>query len=499
MDTRLELHGRAARGVAWSLMGTFGGRVVSLASLAVLARLLAPEDFGLLAFALVFITYLETIGDLGTAAALVYWPGRWKDVAQLTFLANVFMGLTWVGVSIAGAPAVAGFFGSPEGVPILRTLCWVVLIKALGNTQDAILQRDLRFRARVIPEMALLAGKAVTSVVFAFMGFGVWSLVWGQLVGQSLATVLLWAMVPWRPGLRVPLHQAGPVLRYGRGIVSVNVVAAVVHHVDYVIVGRMLGVAVLGVYQMAYKVPDMVVTLLVRIASKVLFPALSRVRDAGGEMRELFFSALRYLALITIPATVGLAFMARPVVLTLFGEQWTDSVPLLRALAVYAGLRALGSFTGDALKARGRPGLLALLGVARALVLVPALVIAARESALAVAWTLTAVAALSTTVNLGVACVLLGASARTLGETLAPGVAAATPLLFFLLLWGELSTGFSAALDLFPGVVLGIAVYLSSIRVLLPGVFKGILIHLRPPFPGQEGQKTSPPAAEAFS
>lgn len=499
MNTRLDLQVRTARGIAWSMFGSFGGRAISMVSLAILARLLVPEDFGLLAFALVFIAYLETVGDLGTSAALVYWPGRWRDVAQLTFLANVSMGLFWVAISMATASAVATFFGSPNGAPVLRTLCWVVLIKSLGNTQDALLQRDLRFRTRLIPELALLGTKAVTSVAFAIMGFGVWSLVWGQLIGQAIATGMLWVLVPWRPGMSLPLRQVGHVFRYGRGIVSVNLVAAVVHHADYVIVGRFLGVAVLGVYQMAYRVPDMVVTLLVRVTSKVLFPALSRVRDAGGEMGDIFFPALRYLSLITFPATVGLALMAEPIILSLFGDQWVESVPILRAIAVYAGIRALGSFTGDVLKAAGRPGWLAVLGIARAVVLVPALLMAARHGALAVAWVLAAVAVLSTGVNLTLACHLLRASAGVLVRSLVPGVISSIPLFSFLLLWAKLSRGFPPALALVPGMLLGIGVYLITARVLLPEIFRTGLDHFRRRSCVEVPKNTCAPALKAFS
>jgi PST family polysaccharide transporter len=481
------------------MLGTFGGRIISLISLAVLARLLAPGDFGLLAFALVFITYLETVGDLGTSAALVYWPERWRDVAQLTFLANVSMGLLWVGVSLATAPLVASFFGSPEGAPVLRALCWVVLIKSLGNTHDALLQRDLRFRARMLPEIALLAVKAMASVGFALAGFGVWSLVWGQLMGQAMATGLLWILVSWRPGSSLPLHAMGRVLRYGRGIVSVNVVAAVVHHVDYVIVGRMLGVVTLGFYQMAYKVPDMVVTLLVRVASKVLFPALSRLRDAGGELQELFFPALRFLALIALPATLGIAFLAEPIILTLFGEPWQESVPILRAIAVYSGIRALGSFTGDVLKAMGRPGLLAGLGLARAAILVPALVMAALQGALAIAWTLTAVAVLSTCVNLALACHVLRSPIRSLVRSVMPGVAPSMPLLGFLLLWAELSRGLPPALDLILGMALGLGLFGISIRLLQPDIYRTVMGQLRPAPRKKASPEAAGPAMEAVS
>ncbi len=466
-----DLAGRTARGMAWSLAATFAGRLISLASLAFLARLLAPEDFGLLAFALVFLGYLESVGDLGTGAALVYWPERWRDVAQLTFLANLVMGFVWAGVTLASAPAVAGFFGRPEGEEILRILAIVIPLKALGTTHDALLQRELRFRARMVPEVALLTLKAVVSVVLAVMGFGVWSLVWGQVAGQALGTLLLWKLEPWRPGLSLPRGMMRPVFGYGRGIVAVNVLAAVVHHVDVVIVGRMFSVAVLGLYQMAYRVPDMAVTLLVRISSKVLFPAFSRLRGEGGQLRDMYLPALGYLSLLTLPASIGLVMLAEPLVLTLFGDQWVGSVPILKAIAVYTGFRALGTYAGDLLKATGRPGVLALIAVGRAAVLVPALIVAGTHSALAVAWTLTAETILSTGVSLTVAGHLLRVSWGEILRALKPSLVASVPLFCFLLAWEGLAAGLPDPLDLAVGTLMGAGVYLLSARAVAPDLF----------------------------
>src|SRR5688572_30562025 len=124
----------AARGVVWVLGALLGGRLLSVVSLAVLARVLAPADFGLLAFALVYITYVETVGDLGAGMALIYWPARRADAAQVALALNLGTGLLWFALTLAAAPAVAGFFGNPAGAPVLQALAWTFPLKALGNT-----------------------------------------------------------------------------------------------------------------------------------------------------------------------------------------------------------------------------------------------------------------------------------------------------------------------------------------------------------------------------
>jgi hypothetical protein len=185
------------------------------------------------------------------------------------------------------------------------------------------------------------------------------------------------------------------------------VIAAVVHHADFAVIGRMLGATALGVYQMAARVPEMSVTILIWVAGKVLFPAFAAVHAAGENLRNAYLAALRYLSLFTVPAAVGLALTAEPLVLTFFGEKWRGSIPVLRALALYAGVRALGSPAGDLMKATGRAGLLARLGILKAAILVPAVIAAATQDVTTVAITLVAVSALTLMLNLGIAAVPL--------------------------------------------------------------------------------------------
>lgn len=398
------MNGRStARAAMWAFATTAGTRIVTLAGLVVLARLLAPRDFGLLAFALVYITYAETIGDLGTTVALIYWPDRRDDAAQATFLINVAMGLGWFILTLALAPAIAGFFENPEAASIVRALALAFPIKFLGNTHDALAQKDLRFRARAVPELALAVTKAGLSIALALAGFGVWSLVWGHLIGLTAWTAGAWAIVPWRPTAAVPRDLVGPMIRYGRGIVGVNVLAAVVHHADLVVVGKMIGTLGLGLYQIAHKIPEASVTVIIWVAAKVLFPAFSRLQGSIDQLRSAYLRALQYVSFVTVPMAAGLFIAAEPLVLVFFGPRWEGAIPILRWLAVYSGFRSLGTHAGDVLKATGRSNLLAALGVVKAVALVPALITAGRFGVETVAMTLALVTGATSLLNIVVA------------------------------------------------------------------------------------------------
>lgn len=472
------LVGRTARGFAWAMAAAVGVRVLSVAALAVVARILVPEEFGLFAFALVYVTYLNTLGDLGVGTALIYWKERADDVAELTFVVNLVTGVAWCLLTLALAPVVAGFFHSPSGTPILRTLSLLFLLRAAGNTHDALCRKELRFRERLIPEVGLAATKAVLIVGLALAGMGVWSLVWGQLGGTAVWAAALWRVVPWRPGWRWPTDLFRPMLTYGREIVAINVIGAIVHHADYLVVGRMLGMEALGFYQLAYKIPEMAVIVVLWQVNTVLFPAFSQIRDPS-RLATAYVEAMRYIGLMVLPAATGLFFLAEPIVLTLFGDQWGPSVPILRALAVYVALRALGSHAGDVMKAAGRPRILVSIGAAKAVLLVPALVVAGRISAPAVATAMAAVEVLAVPVQLLVVRSLTGARIRDAVGALRDGAVATAALAGFLVAWTWLIPASEGIALVAGGVLLGAALYLAVVRFVAPGAVQQALGSLR--------------------
>lgn len=473
------LAGRTAWGYIWAVLGTIAGKGLGLLTLVVVARILAPGEYGLFAFALVYITYLETIGDLGTGMALVYWPSRLRDAAQVTFIINVGMGIALTALTWFSAPYVAEFFHSPTGAPFLRALAWTFLIKALGNTHDALCRKALRFGARLLPEVGLATVKATIAIGLAVGGFGVWSLVWGQLAGVAVATALFWTIVPWRPRLQWPAGLFAPMIRYGRGIVAVNVLAAVTHHLDAVVVGRAVGATALGFYQIAYRIPEMALGLLVWQAGRVLFPAYARIHAAGDGLRTAYLVSLRYVSLLAGPMAIGLFALAEPLIVTLFGDAWRPAIPVLRALAVYAGLRALGSQTGEILKATGRPGLLAALGVAKAALIVPALLIASRWGLVAIAVAVASVCVLTTMINFAASCRLADVPASSLPGALRESGIASAILALTLAVWMRVVPEPAAATTLFGGVIVGFVVYAAAVAVLAPALPRQIMATLR--------------------
>jgi PST family polysaccharide transporter len=456
----------------WAFLSTASGKVITLVGLMLLARILAPHEFGLLAFALVFMTYADTIGDLGSGMALVYWPDRRDDAAQVTFLVNVAAGLFWCLLTFFLAPHVADFFNSPQGTPLIRTLAFGFIIKYLGNTHDALAQKDLRFRARAIPEVGFAGLKAIVAIALAWYGLGAWSLVWGHLAGLTASTVLHWVIVPWRPSFRIPRDLFRPMLTYGRGIIAVNTVGAMMYQIDLAVVGRVLGTTVLGLYQMASKIPETTVVVLLWVVSRVLFPAFSRLNAAGEDLREPYLIATRYVAAMTVPASLGLYFLAGPLMVVFFGREWAPAAPILSAFAIYGGVRSLDHHSGDVLKAIGRAQLLAALAVVKAVLIVTAVLIGARISGAAVAWSLAIAYGVGTVVTLMTVVRTVRVPFGSILKAFAPSAQAGLVMSIALFFWMRFSGGLVPVGVMAIGVLIGAGVYLGTLRLIDREIFQ---------------------------
>lgn len=402
------------RGTMWSYAATYSGKLLVLLSTIILARLLTQEDFGLAGYALVVISFLDVLSDLGIGSAVIYHRHEPK-VVNTAFWLNLMIGLALFMLTWLVAPFAAWFFQDPEVEALTRVLGLTFPILALGNIHSSLLRKNLSFKRKFVPDVTKSLGKGITSIVLALAGFGAWSLVIGQLAGTALAVVALWIVFRWRPRLQFDRAAARQLLSYGSNIVSNNALSTFINRGDYLIIGRVLGAAALGVYTLAFRIPELLVKQFCTVLGQVMFPTFSKMQNDPERMRQGFLTTMRYLTLITIPVALGLAAVARPLVLTLFTEKWIEAAPVMAAISIYTLIRSLTFNVGAIYKAQGKPQILSRISVFQLILILPALWLAATltQSIIAVAWTQVAAAALFGLVNLVIASRLLNLS---LGE-----------------------------------------------------------------------------------
>ena len=485
--------GRTLRGLAWAYGSYAGGRVLALVSTAILARLLAPSDFGLVALALTFIALLETVSDLGVSQALVIVKGETDEKAETVFVITIALGAFLALVIALTGLVAAPFFRTPELEAILPVLGLNLLIRSSGATHYALAQKSIDFRPRTGAELADVIVRGVVGIALALAGLGAWSLVIGYLAGSVVLTATLFALVPWRPRLRPRRRDVRELIGFGGTLTLVNIAAAVIANVDDLIVGRVLGPTALGLYSLAFRLPELLVLNLSVVAARVLFPAFATLDRA--RLGRAFLVSLRYTLVISLPLAAMLALLAAPIIDVVLGDQWTGSVDAMRLLAVYALSVTVSVPAGAAYKATGRANVLLMLAVPRAVSLVIAVLLFVDDGIVAVAICQTAVAGVFDAIGIGLASRLLGVGLRAIFvASWAPVVAtagmAAAALGADVLLEGSVAEVLGASLA--SGIV-----YLALIRLLLPDVFSRVRSMVRPvpppppPPPGGDPPQTA--------
>jgi lipopolysaccharide exporter len=478
------LGARAVSGFVWSYGGFVGGRLLFFAATLVLARLLAPEDFGVVAFALAILAYANNLTSHGIGEALVYRSDAHDPrVASTAFWFMLGSSILLTAAFWVAAPALATFADEEETATwVLRALSLQLPITALGTAHGSLLRHSLHFRRLFVPEQLSGVFKGGIAVVLAVAGAGVWSLVGGQLAGALVATVALWVAYLWRPRLVLAREHSGAIARYSGGIAAAAILGEATRNLDFLIIGVRLGADELGYYALAFRLPELGVLGLFEVGWRVLFPFYARIREgsADDEGRQLLLSAylrsVRLGTLLALPLAAATAALAEPLVTVLYGERWDSSAEPMALISIWAGLAAVGGMPGTVLKAIGRTGLLTANVAVYLALLAPTLWVAAGRG---IAWVAAAhiVVQLVQIVYLSALIgPLLGTSRVGTLVQMLPGAVVAVALAGVLLAVAQV---LSAPAALGVGAFLGAVVYLGLVRLALPNDFAGLASLIR--------------------
>ena len=316
--------------------------------------------------------------------------------------------------------------------------------------------------------MSRSASKGIISIALALLGFGAWSLIIGQLVGVLVQTVVYWIVVPWRPAFQFQRKVARTLLTYGGSVVSIEGLGILLLNADYLFIGRYMGAAALGVYTLAFRVPELLVKQFCNIVGNVTFPVYSQMRDDPEALRKSFLVTMRYLTMLTIPMGLGLVLVAEPFVLTFFTAKWTEAIPVMAAISIYTLLRSLVFNSGSVYKAVGKPGLLSRLSLIQALVTVPALwwTAVTYNTILAIAWMQVLLALLAGSMKLYMAARLVDIKLWDLLQTFLPSLAAGSVMALAIWVSSQFLTDAIPVVALVVETAVGALVYGGTILLL---------------------------------
>lgn len=351
---KADLKGRAARGGAVTLASQALKFVLGMAVTVVLARLLTPQDYGLVGMVVVVTGFITLFKDIGLASATIQQAEINHQQISTLFWVNVGLSVATMLVTLAVAPLVAWFYGEPRLTGITMVFAAGFLFGGLTVQHEALLRRQMRFVAlSVIDILSLLAAPAV-SIVMAWRGYGYWSLVFGQLATAVTNAVGVWVVCGWRPGRPVRYSGVRTMLAFGGNLTGFAVINYFARGLDNILIGRIWGAAQLGLYARAYQLLILPIEQINAPVTAVAMPALSRLTDSPERYRAAYVRMLEKVALLTMPGIALMIATSEWVVRILLGPQWAETAYIYRLLGITALVQPIANTAGWLFISQGR-------------------------------------------------------------------------------------------------------------------------------------------------
>ncbi|MEJ5914132.1 MOP flippase family protein [Pseudokineococcus sp. 1T1Z-3] len=449
-------------GAKWSTSARLVTQAMQFLVGLLLARLLLPEDFGLVASVYVISGFAVMFFELGLGAALIQRSTISERDMSTVFWVNALGGILFAALLAAAAPLVASFYGQAELVT-LTPLVALAFTLSVGVVHSALLQRRLAFKTVAQIEVAAAVLGHATTVTAALAGAGAYALVYGPLVTSAAASVGSFAAVRWVPRHFISPTSLRELWRFSGGLLGFNVVNYWGRNVDNLLVGRELGAAPLGLYNRAYNLMLLPIAQITGALGRVMFPALSAMQGDYARMRTAYLRALRITNALAVPMLLGLAATAEGLVPLLWGPNWDATIPLLQILCLAGVPQCIGSSTGWLYQATGRTTLMFLMGAIGTVLAVVLIVVGLRWGVVGVAVAVLARYWVMMPVGVHVAGRAVGLKVRTVLAHAGPTFAAAGVM--GLLVWGlpEVLALDRRAVPVVVGqVALGVLVYVGT-------------------------------------
>lgn len=352
-----NLKDKTYRGAFWSAADAGGAKLAQFVISVLLARLLLPEEVGLIGMLAIFMAVSQSFLTSGFGLALIQKKEVTRVDTSSVFYFNLAIGLVLAGLLCLAAPWIAAFYKQPVLTPLTRAMSLVIVINSFAIVQTAMLTRNIDFRTQAKVNLIATIASGVFGVALAARGFGVWSLVSQQLSSSLLTAVLLWAFNGWRPVWSFSFHALRRMFAFGSRMLLSGLLNQVFENIYEVVIGRLFHPATLGFYTTARRIEGMPSQTLSQIVSRVSLPVFSAIHEDDVRLKGALKRAMAGLVFLNTPLLIGLAVVAEPLVRVVLTEKWLPSVPYLQLLCVISLLFPLHVLNLNALMAKGRSDL----------------------------------------------------------------------------------------------------------------------------------------------
>ncbi len=352
-----DLKNKTIHAIKWTFIEAIGLRGVQFVIGIILARLLLPEQFGLIGMLMIFIAVAQTFLDSGFGAALIQKQNITDKHANSIFYFNILVSMIIAGCLCGLAPWVAAFYKQPILTTLLRLMSISLVLNAFGLVQNILLRKSLNFKTETKVSLISSVLSGIIGIGMAYQGYGVWSLAVQQIASALFRATLLWVFSDWRPLYLFSLQSLREMFGFGSKILCTGLLNTIFDNMYLIVIGKLFSPAVLGYYTRADNLQQLPSRTLSSMVLRVTFPVFSTIQDDRQRVKQGMKKALTMLGLVNFPLMIGLAVVARPLVLVLLTDKWMPCVPYLQLLCVVGLMYPLNLTNLSVLQALGRSDL----------------------------------------------------------------------------------------------------------------------------------------------
>ncbi|BAQ61781.1 probable polysaccharide transport protein [Geminocystis sp. NIES-3708] len=316
----MSIKQKTIEGFLWSIIQHWGSQAGSFIVFLILARLLTPQDFGLLSLANIFLAFMNIFLKQGFTSALIQREKLESEHLDTAFCTQLIVGILLTFISFLIAENIATLFHQPRLTFIIQCFSFLFIINSFGHVFQAVLKKELHFKILAVRSLIAIIISGFLAIIFAFLGFGVWSLVIQQFIYESVLVIIMWRAINWRPKLRFSYTHFQDLLNFSIYVFLNQFLMFFYRKSDNLLIGYFLGEIALGYYTIAYRILEIMTQLLIGVINQVAFPAFSKIQTDITVFRQTFLQAIRFTSLIAFPVFLGLLPLTPEIIITLFGE-----------------------------------------------------------------------------------------------------------------------------------------------------------------------------------
>lgn len=382
----MSLKKQTLLGIIWTFFDTVFLKGSTFVAQLILARLLGPKEFGLIGMIAIFVAIGTSLVDSGLSSSLIRTKDAGDGDFSTIFFTNVVISIFIYAFVFFSAPFIAKFYNQAVLIPIIRTYCLTFIISSFSAIQIAILTKDMQFKTLMFYNIPGTVIGIIVGIVMAYIGYGVWSIVWMYLTSQIAQSAMLWIYSRWKPSFSFSRERLEFHFHFGYKLMLSGIIHTSFTNIYNVIIGKFYSVQTLGFYERAYLFNQYPVTTLTGIISRVTYPLLANIQNETGRIAATYKKLIQITFFITAPLMFGAAAIAEPLILLVLGKQWIPSVPFFQILCLSSMFLPIHSFNLNVLQVYGRSDLFLKLEIIKKSVIVLTIIIAFQFGIYALVW-----------------------------------------------------------------------------------------------------------------